>query len=342
MSYDVYDADDESDDSSHLGGEEGKPPISLKQTEFSLKQFAKRMGQANYSAFNKWKKVWVAGLLEKKHQSILRGQNQLKQVRDGALHWETAVADFLATFENWLLLVNFDNAEWIRRQGEEMFLNKCASEIREARKKGRQGNKRPATDLGECAGKQARNNLPELRNTTFMVMIHLVTNGNDMVLAPEQLQAANTDVRHWEELDDFIEKNGGPKEPYILTSMFRCTLEQDELDEVYMGIYKHRQMINDPIYGQIPYNCCISNAFKLKLRHNVKIFGVEMKRATGKEIAEHVIGPTKVICASHVKARCQQLLIIIHRLCKVLNRVEEREMSRERRMVGTRMILVLM
>ena len=54
-------------------------------------------------------------------------------------------------------------------------------------------------------------------------------------------------------------------------------------------------MINDPIYGQISYNCCLSNAFKLKLGHNVKIFVLEMKRVTGKEIAEYVIRPTKVI-----------------------------------------------
>jgi len=38
-------------------------------------------------------------------------------------------------------------------------------------------------------------------------------------------------------------------------------------------------------------------------------------------------------------ARCVQLIIIIHRLWKVLKRVEERW---ERRMVGNRMILVLM
>jgi hypothetical protein len=62
----------------------------------------------------------------------------------------------------------------------------------------------------------------------------------------------------------------------------------------------------------------------------------------GKEIAEHIIRPTKVILASRVKARCEQLLIIIHRLWKVLKRVEEREKRREKRMVGKRMILVLM
>ena len=74
----------------------------------------------------------------------------------------------------------------------------------------------------------------------------------------------------------------------------------------------------------------------------MKIFVVEMMRATGKEIAKHVIWPTKIIRASCVKAKHEQLLIIIYRLWKVLKRVEEREKRRERRMVGTRMILVLM
>jgi len=206
-----------------------------------------------------------------------------------------AVAYFLATFESWLPLVHFDNAEWIRRQWVEMFLKKCATEIREVRKKGRRGNKQPATDLKESVGKKVRSNLPELPNTTFTVIIHWLSNCKDMVLSPKQLQASYTDVRHWEELVDFIDKNGGPIEPYIPRSMFKCTLEQDELEEEYIGIYKHGQIINDPMYGQISYNCCLSNAFKLKLGYNVKIFVVEMMRATGKETAEHVIRPTKVI-----------------------------------------------
>ena len=137
ISYDKFDADDESDHSSDFGRAEGNAPISLKQMEFSLKQFTKRMGQLNFSAFNKWKKVWVAGFLEKKHWSIIPGQNYLKQQRDGPLNWETAVADFLETFEKWLPLENFDNAEWIRRQWVEMFLNNCASKVWEAREKGR-------------------------------------------------------------------------------------------------------------------------------------------------------------------------------------------------------------
>jgi len=109
-----------------------------------------------------------------------------------------------------------------------------------------------------------------------------------------------------------------------------------------MGLYTHGQMINDPMYGQISYNGCLSNALKLKLGHNVKIFLVEMKRVTGKEIAEHRIRLTKVFPASHLKASHQQLSIIRHRLWQVLKRLEEREKRRERRMVGKRMTIILM
>ena len=172
----------------------------------------------------------------------------------------------------------------------------------------------------------------------FMVVIHGVSNGSDIIQSPNHLPASYTDVRHWENLIYFIIKTRGPKEPYILTLMFKCTMEQDELDEEYMGIYTNRQMIMDPIYGQSSYNCCLSNAFILKLGHNPKVFLVGIKRATGKEIVEHVIGPAKVIPASHVRAGCAQLPIIIRRLWKVLKSVVEERM--ERRKVGKRMILV--
>jgi hypothetical protein len=111
ISNDELDADAESDDSSDLGGAECKAPIRLKQTEFSLKQFAKRMRQPIFSAFNKWKKVWVAGFLKKKYRSIIPEQNRLKQLQAGPLRWKMAVADFWETFETWLPLENFDNAE---------------------------------------------------------------------------------------------------------------------------------------------------------------------------------------------------------------------------------------
>jgi hypothetical protein len=64
-SYDKYDADDGSDVSLDLYGVESKPPVRLKQTEFSLMQYAKRMGKGNCSLFNKQKKVWMASVLRR-------------------------------------------------------------------------------------------------------------------------------------------------------------------------------------------------------------------------------------------------------------------------------------
>ena len=135
ISYDQSDADYESDNSSDLGGAEGKAPISLKQTEFSLKQLGKWMGQPNFGMFNNWKKVWVAGFREKKHRSSIQGQNRLRSQWDGSLHWETAVADCEKTFETWLPMEIFENAKWIRPQWVGMLLKKCPTEVREAWKK---------------------------------------------------------------------------------------------------------------------------------------------------------------------------------------------------------------
>jgi len=146
----------------------------------------------------------------------------------------------------------------------------------------------------------------------FVVVIRSVSNGNNMVLAPKQLQASYTDKWHWEELIDFIDINGGSKEQYIVTSMFLCPMEQEELDKKYMWLYINRQPLMDPIYDQISYDWCLSNAFQFKQEHNPKIFLFEIMSATGKEIVEHVIRPATVFPANYVKARCAQLPIIIH------------------------------
>jgi hypothetical protein len=97
-----------------------------------------------------------------------------------------------------------------------------------------------------------------------------------------------------------LNKNCCPKEPDCLTALYKCNLTQEELDEKYMELYALGQM-NDPLYGQISYNNCLSNAFKLKLGHDVKQFVVEMKAAIGKDIAEHVMIPAKVIPPSLLK-----------------------------------------
>jgi hypothetical protein len=78
-----------------LGSTDGKLPISLKEKELSMKQSAQRMGQAEYTGYNTWMKVWVAAFAERQGQFIIQGQNCFNQVRDEPLRWETAFVDFL-------------------------------------------------------------------------------------------------------------------------------------------------------------------------------------------------------------------------------------------------------
>jgi hypothetical protein len=136
ITYEKYNEDYERDNSPDLGGAEGKSPISLNQIEF-LKQLATTIAYSNFSAFNKWNKVWVAGILEKNHQSISQRQNYLKQLLGRPLHWETAVAVLLESFQSWLPVKTFDNMEWIWRLWVEMCSKKCAGEFWEAWKQGR-------------------------------------------------------------------------------------------------------------------------------------------------------------------------------------------------------------
>jgi len=181
-----------------------------------------------------------------------------------------------------------------------MHMNECGSEVREWRTKGRRGDKRPVTDYRMCAGKNARGTVLELPNTSFMVVICRVPNGNNNQACCNQLRASYTDVRHWQELIDFIKQNCCQKEPYWLTARDKCNLTQEELDEVYMGSYSPGQMMNYPLYGQISYNSSLSNSFKLKLGQNLNLILIEMKAATGIDIAEHVMRLGKVITTSLV------------------------------------------
>jgi len=146
-----------------------------------------------------------------------------------------------------------------------------------------------------------------------MVVIRREPNGNNDQTSSMQLQALYTDVRHWEELIEFIKQNCSPKEPFCLTAIYKCNLRQNELDEEYMGIYTLGQTMNDPLYGQISYKSSLSNAFRLKLGHDVKLVLVDMKAASGEDIAEHVIRLVKVIPASLFPVSCAPLLIHILR-----------------------------
>jgi hypothetical protein len=117
-------------------------------------------------------------------------------------------------------------------------------------------------------------------------------------------------------------------------------LTHDELDEEYIGLYTTGQMLNDPLYGQISYNSSLSNAFKLKQRHNVQLFLVEMKAATGKDIAEHLIRPAKVIPASLDIVSYAPLLISILRLQRYQMKMKAWWMRRQQ--VGKRLTVVIM
>jgi len=200
------------------------------------------------------------------------GQNRLEHVRDGIRQRESTVADFLTTFEDWLPLHTCDTAEWICSWWFGMWLKKWAIEIREERNNESRENKWLGMDLGVGKGKLARSNHSELPNTMCTVKLCRVSNGKDTVLTQEPLYAWYTYVRQWEELVDFINKNRAPKEAFNLRWLFKCTVEQDELEAEYIELFIQDQMINDPIYGQILYHWCHSNAIKLKLGYNVTIF----------------------------------------------------------------------
>jgi len=150
-----------------------------------------------------------------------------------------------------------------------------------------------------------------------------VPKGNNDQTFSNQLQASYTDVRHWEELIDFIEHNRSPKEPYCVTVIYMCNITQEEFDEKYMKLYAPGQMMNDHLYGQISSNSSLSNTLKLKLGHYLKLFLVELKAATGKNIAEHVMKLAKVIPASLVPVSYAPLLISILRLQR--DRMEMKE-----------------
>lgn len=74
---------------SDLGNAEGTARNGMEKIEFSMKQFAKRRGQPNYSALTEWKKVSEAGLLVKKHQGILQG----KYWNEEASRWTAGLCD---------------------------------------------------------------------------------------------------------------------------------------------------------------------------------------------------------------------------------------------------------
>jgi hypothetical protein len=106
-----------------------------------------------------------------------------------------------------------------------------------------------------------------------------------------------------------------------------------------MGLSAPGQMMNDCQSGQISLNSSLLNAYKLEPGPNVKLFWVELKAATGKNILEDIIRPAKVIPASLIPARYARLLISVLRLWRDPMNMKEWWM---RRLVGKRLIVILM
>jgi len=110
-----------------------------------------------------------------------------------------------------LPMVHFHHAEWIQQPWVEMFLEKCAKDVQEARKKRRGSNQQPPRDLGDCAGKKVRGNFLKLPNTALLVVICREPKDNNDQTFSNQLYASYIDVRDWAELIDIIEKQLWPK-----------------------------------------------------------------------------------------------------------------------------------
>jgi hypothetical protein len=116
-------------------------------------------------------------------------------------------------------------------------------------------------------------------------------------------------------------------------------LTQEEWDEGYVGLYAPGQRMNDPQSDQISYSSH-PNTFTLKLGHNVILLLVEMKAASGKDYAAHVIRPAKVIPTILVTVSYTPLLMSKLRLRRYLMRMKEWWIRTQR--VGQRLIVVLM
>ena len=106
-----------------------------------------------------------------------------------------------------------------------------------------------------------------------------------------------------------------------------------------MGLYAPGQMMNDPLYGQLSYDSSLSYMFKLKLGHNVKQLLIELKEATGKDIAQHEMRAAKIIPARLVTVSYAPLLVSILQLRMYSMKMKEWQ---RRRQVQKRLTVVLM
>jgi hypothetical protein len=107
-----------------------------------------------------------------------------------------------------------------------------------------------------------------------------------------------------------------------------------------MGLYSPGQKMNHSLSGQNSYHRSPSNAFKLKLGHDVKLVAVEMKVPIGKNIAEHIVRPAKLIPASRVMVCYAPWLFSIRRLQRYPMEMKDWWMMRQQVGKGLRIVLM--
>lgn len=73
-----------------------------------------------------------------------------------------------------------------------------------------------------------------------------MSNRNNVMISATPLQAMYAAVRYWEEVIEFINNNRSRKRTFIMTTMFRFTVEQDKENKEYMLLNIHGQMMTDP------------------------------------------------------------------------------------------------
>jgi hypothetical protein len=66
------------------------------------------------------------------------------------------------------------------------------------------------------------------------------------MISATPLQAMYAAVRYWEEVIEVINNNRSRKKTFIMTTMFRFTVEQDKENKEYMLLNTHGQMMTDP------------------------------------------------------------------------------------------------
>jgi len=144
-----------------------------------------------------------------------------------------AVSDVFITLENQLHWGPVNNAKLIWSQWIKMLFRKYPGDVHKARKRAGPGDKWLAMDIRKCLGKNETSNLPELVHTTVVCKMCWVQ--HDDHTYPENLEPC---VQIWAAGRSWLISSRmleAWKNHTVLTKIFLFTLDQEELDEEYIG-----------------------------------------------------------------------------------------------------------